>query len=38
MGVSIASILPMRLIPPQIIRAISIAAITIMIVLSAPNP
>ena len=37
-GVRIASILPMRLIPPQMISAIKTAAIRIVIVLSAPKP
>lgn len=37
-GVKIASILPMLLMPPHMISAIKTAAITIVIVLSAPNP
>ena len=37
-GVKIASILPMLLMPPHMISAIKIAAMTIVIVLSAPKP
>ena len=37
-GVKIASILAMLLIPPHMIRAIKTAAIIMVIVLSAPNP